>query len=383
MKILIITPFFYPAYAYGGPIEATLQLALELAKLGHSVRVLTTNANGVKNFSESDLTGKEIDGISVNYQNRDLASSISIGLLRILPREIKNADLVYLNFVYSFPTIPTLFLAKLFKKPLVWSPRGALQPWSGTKKNTLKRIWNKVCRIILSRHMVFQFTSRKEMDESIRNFGQSRYVISPNGIRIPNKVTRTPRGKILRCLYLGRIDRQKGIENLITAFIYLSKEEYSLNVFGGGDESYVAKLKKMAFDRKVSDKVLFKGTVDHEKIGEVFANHDVLILSSHMENFGNVISESLSFGVPVIVSKNTPWSSVERENCGLWIENDPISIAQAVKKINSMALSEMGSRGREWMIREFDWADQAKKIVDFAKKELLDDGIGKRNVRIE
>ena len=46
MKIAHISPIFYPAYIYGGPIESVYQLCLALAGNGCEVKVLTTNANG-------------------------------------------------------------------------------------------------------------------------------------------------------------------------------------------------------------------------------------------------------------------------------------------------------------------------------------------------
>lgn len=375
MKILIVTPSFYPAYVYGGPIEATKQLALAWIELGHTVRVLTTNANGKGVLSESDLAGKEISGLLINYKKRNFGSSTSLGLLRSLPWEIRNADLIHLNAVYSFPVVPTILLARFFKKPIVWSPHGALQKWGGTRKRLLKRVWDITCRIILPRNAVFQFTAESEKAESLKNFGETRSLISSNGIHVPDFVPDKTRSKILRCLYLGRVSRKKGLENLISAFRYLPKEEFTLDVFGGGIEGYVSELKKLVSTNNVSDRVSFKGIIDHDKIGEVFANHDVLILSSYKENFGNVVTEALSFGVPVIVSKGAPWSGIEREGCGLWIENDPESIAQAVKKISTMPLEEMGIRGREWVVKEFNWIDQADKIIVFAERELLKESI--------
>lgn len=46
MKILFVTPAFYPAIYYGGPIYSTYELAKALKRHKSDVRVITTNANG-------------------------------------------------------------------------------------------------------------------------------------------------------------------------------------------------------------------------------------------------------------------------------------------------------------------------------------------------
>ena len=43
MKILIITPYFEPAWAYGGPPKVLSDLSKYLIKKGHQVTVYTTD----------------------------------------------------------------------------------------------------------------------------------------------------------------------------------------------------------------------------------------------------------------------------------------------------------------------------------------------------
>src|SRR5690242_3503877 len=51
LKVLHVTPSFYPAFAYGGPTYSAYALCRSLARQGSEVRVLTTDANG----PDSDL----------------------------------------------------------------------------------------------------------------------------------------------------------------------------------------------------------------------------------------------------------------------------------------------------------------------------------------
>ena len=83
---------------------------------------------------------------------------------------------------------------------------------------------------------------------------------------------------------------------------------------------------------------------------------------SHTENFGIVVAEALAHGVPVVASTGTPWAKVEDEQCGLWVDNDPRVIADAILSIATMDLEAMGSRGRTWMARDYSWNKIATEV---------------------
>lgn len=140
MKIVHIVPSFAPAWRYGGPINTVLQLCRQLARNGCEVRVLTTDANGPDAVLDIP-TAREVDtgdGLRVRYCARLMPESVSVRLLRELPRYLRWADVVHLTAVYSFPTIPTLLACKLMDKPVVWSPRGSPAALAGNQTATAK-----------------------------------------------------------------------------------------------------------------------------------------------------------------------------------------------------------------------------------------------------
>src|SRR5439155_27327241 len=87
------------------------------------------------------------------------------------------------------------------------------------------------------------------------------------------------------------------------------------------------------------------------------------IVPSYKENFAMVMAESLAHGVPVIASKGTPWRRVEEIGCGLWVDNDAESLAKAIGQMSRMPLREMGTRGREWMAKEYSWDKRAQEFL--------------------
>lgn len=368
MKILHIVPSFFPAHVYGGPIASVYQLCRYLARKGCDVRVLTTDANGPDKVLDVH-TAREVelaDSLHVRYCHRLIRHSVSISLLRLLPSYIRWADLVHLTAVYSFPTIPTLLAAKFFGKPVVWSPRGAFQRWEGSTRTISKGIWERVCRILAPNRLILHFTSEEEAKESLRRFPAVEVAIIPNGVEIPDALSPGNSNGILRLLYLGRLHPIKGIENLLTACKLLndgSVRTWALTLAGPGDQAYTQLLRSRIEEYELSDRVKMVGEVRGEKKKQIFENSDLTIVPSYTENFAMVVAESLAHGVPVIASRGTPWRRVEEIGCGLWVENDPESLAKTIEQISRMPLKEMGRRGREWMTKDFSWDERTKDIL--------------------
>jgi glycosyltransferase involved in cell wall biosynthesis len=191
-------------------------------------------------------------------------------------------------------------------------------------------------------------------------------VVIPNGVEIPGRIERHSGLAERQFVYLGRLHPKKGLENLLDACKKVRQSlgiSSQLTIAGDGDLSYVNSLRSRIQELGLSETVRMIGRVDGDAKKEFFENADVLIAPSHTENFGLVVAEALAHGVPVIASRGTPWSRLEEVGCGLWVENDPESLAAAIQRISTMPLREMGLRGREWMQREFGWDSLAEKMT--------------------
>jgi glycosyltransferase involved in cell wall biosynthesis len=105
------------------------------------------------------------------------------------------------------------------------------------------------------------------------------------------------------------------------------------------------------------------GAVVSKEKKALFEYSDVALVPSYTENFAIVAAEALAHGVPVIASKGTPWSRLEEMGCGLWVDNDPESLANAIRSISTMPLRDMGLRGREWMQNEFSWRSVTNQML--------------------
>jgi glycosyltransferase involved in cell wall biosynthesis len=380
MKVLHVVPSFHPAYVYGGPIRSTFELCRNLVDLGAEVRVLTTDANGLNQVLDVDKKAEvELpEGFRVRYCPRTFRHSVSPTLLRLLPAYMRWADVIHLTGVYNFPTFPTLLYARSLNKPLVWSPRGALQRWKGSARTNLKAVWDFLWYHTADRaNLTMHVTSEDESREAKGRFLRLQTAIIPNGVDVPAELNRTDGNGDLRLLFIGRLDPKKGIEPLLKACSLVGASlPWRLAIAGWGATEYVSQLKAQIQALGMNGRVEMKGDVLVEAKKRLFESSDVTLVPSYTENFAIVVAEGLAHGVPVIASKGTPWSRLEEMKCGLWVENDPETLAEAIRSISRMPLQQMGLRGREWMRKEFSWRSVTDQMLNLYHRCLAHHGCG-------
>lgn len=379
LRVVHVVPAFYPATQWGGPIQSVHDLCNALADRGEfQLRVLTTDAYGPgshQRLPPQPFPVRYPHGYDVYFCSRMGTGTLSPGLLtRVLPM-VRWADVVHLTGVYSTITLTTLLACRLLHRPLVWSPRGALQSWEGNSRPGLKRWWDGVCDLLI-RHGAcwLHVTSLEEAGASSNKLPKAEIAIIPNGVEVPvGHAARSWRleGR-LRLLFVGRLHQKKGVENLLHALTLPGAAEASLVVCGAGEQRYVEEIQTLVKSLGLEGVVRFAGHVVGDAKEAAFRDADVCVVPSVTENFGMVVAEALIREVPVIVATGTPWAGVNTHKCGLWVESSPGSLARAISEMRERNLSEMGKNGRNWMIQDFSWASIADKMAQLYRAISLD-----------
>ena len=107
-----------------------------------------------------------------------------------------------------------------------------------------------------------------------------------------------------RLLYLSRIEKRKGIYDLLEAYEILNHPDktkfvYTLNICGDGSE--VENIKALVKARKLKN-INIQGYVEGKLKEEAFREADLFILPSHGEGMPNAVLEAMGFGLPVLTT---------------------------------------------------------------------------------
>jgi glycosyltransferase involved in cell wall biosynthesis len=169
----------------------------------------------------------------------------------------------------------------------------------------------------------------------------------PNFIALPDKPLKVPptdTSDRLKLIFFSRIDPKKGVELLFDALQDIGIP-YKLTIAGDGDETYISRLKTRAEKYNITENIEWIGFRTDDKFA-ILRQHDLFVLPSYDENFGNTVVESLSTGTAVLISKNVGLSNyVEQSHLG-WVCD------QRVSSLKENIIIASKSRGQLLHIRE-------------------------------
>ncbi len=177
-------------------------------------------------------------------------------------------------------------------------------------------------------------------------------------------------GRIL--LFVGRLERLKGVEIAIRSLGLLRDRRHDdvrLLILGEdsheGDESEKDRLKAIAAEVGVRDRVDFIGSVAHHELPYFYAAADVCVMPSYSESFGLVALEAQACGCPVVASGVSGLRSVVRDEVSGYLidEHDPAAYAERIGRLleNAELAQQMGRRGR-LLAQRFSWTRTADRL---------------------
>jgi len=223
---------------------------------------------------------------------------------------------------------PILYLtAKLFRLKLVIRPFGGdFQEYTAKFSNLQKLILNKTT---LKTDLLFLQT--KKLMQFYKNRNIPTFQLPTSRDTPPVHLQRGNRAYEKRFIFLGFVNRAKGIDHLLEAAQQLDAT-YTIHIYGPIRENYEAAQEKNYTEKFAAQKGIYQGVLKKEKVLATIQKYDVLVLPTFYrgEGYPGVIMEAYSLGLPVITTK---WKAipeiVEHQKTGLLIE--PKSTAALVK----------------------------------------------------
>ena len=304
---------------------------------------------------------------------------ISPHMRRALFTAAKTAQIMHTHSMWMLPNIYPVSAVKGTKCCLITSPHGCLSEYMSSRSRWLKKaVWTLGQGSILQNSACLHATAEIEYRDIRRKGLRAPVAIIPNGIDVPCEEiiferTCEPR----RLLFLSRIHPTKAIDILLRAWSRIERQypDWELYIVGPEDDEYFSQMQTLAKNLHV-ERVTFAGPAYGYQKSQAYWSADLFVLPTHTENFGLVVAEALAHGVPAIVTKGAPWSGLEEEKCGWWVDAgvEPLTecLREAMSK-SSAELSDMGTRGRQWMEREFSW-DRVGKMMHETYEWILGGG---------
>jgi glycosyltransferase involved in cell wall biosynthesis len=343
------------AGAGAGPAYTVRRLTRSLSELQVGVQLQT-----LMPVPEQSSDGCSVVGYPLHPLLRRLgiSSEMRRGLGAI------EADLLHNNGVWMMPNIYAGTVARKRGLPLVFSPHGMFSAWAMAFSRRRKQVawWCLGQRRAAAATACFHATSEGEAQD-IRKLGfRQPIAVVPHGIDLPDLGSPEPpadRERRRTMLFVSRIHPKKGIPFLLRAWRHLERRfrDWDLVVAGPDERGHLAEMQKLACELDL-ERVRFPGPAHGEHKQTLYRRADLFVLPTHSENFGMVIAEALSFGVPVITTTGTPWQELERRGCGWWIELSERNLAETLEvamNLPERRRMEMGRRGRLWMEQAFSW----------------------------
>jgi glycosyltransferase involved in cell wall biosynthesis len=370
LKVLQISASYKPAYIYGGPIMSVSMLAEQVAKLGAEVTVFTTTANGLNELPVTTNQPIIIDGVTVIYFKRITKdhTHLSPALLKNVWQKARDYDVVHIHAWWNLVSMLSCLIAVMRNVKVVVSPRGTLSNYSfNNKNNGIKGLIHTFLTKPLLKKCDIHTTSDNEYS-AVKNIIEAKHFFNiPNFIRlnVNKQYAAAPGTDHIKLIFLSRIEEKKGLDILFDALKEVTIP-YRLTIAGDGNADYINSLKAISVNNGIDKYIDWIGFQTDNKFDLLHA-HDLFILPSHDENFGNVVIESLSVGTAVLISEQVGLADyVATNNLGWICQTNAASVSAAINNINTRPdeLQRVRREAPVIILEDFNYNNLAVKYMN-------------------
>lgn len=292
---------------------------------------------------------------SLKFKNYDII------IFNVAKNKIIKSNIVFnvINFIYR--------CIKLFLVLVIYNPYIVHIHMSSYKDFSQKRVFHKICKLLNKKTILhihggafIDFYNTSNNKKSIVNTLNSadllivlsdywkdffkklcpdkKIVVLPNAVdmKISNKYSKISKNdKTYNVLFVGRLEKQKGIFDLIKAFNMIKDDNIKLLLMGpfmNNEKEIKDLIKKL----NISDKIVFLGNINSDERFKYFASADVFVLPSYFEGLPVAILEAMSFGLPVISTNVGAIPEVVKKDNGILIKpGDVKALKNAILKIKN------------------------------------------------
>ncbi|MCZ7370202.1 MAG: glycosyltransferase family 4 protein [Candidatus Methanoperedens sp.] len=370
-------------YPYGGVENATYNLAIQAAKLGHKVNVFTSS------IDKKDYT-EDYDNIKIFRYGRIIKIESTLISMKLLYKPLNHdIDIVHGHLGNLPAAVAALMYSKKKKKPLVIHYHGdSVEDFGGFIRKLGVLVHNKYAHKILSCANVIISSSEHYINESrFLDRYRDKIVVIPYGINLSEfdigyskKECRdilklSQDGKII--LSIGTISHHKGSDVLVKAMPAIIKNTPNVKLIFVGTGVMVEELKALSEKLGIKKNIEFTGFIgNNAKKAMYYRSSDIFVLPStgRHEISGIVNIEAMACGIPVVASKigGVPDIVKDGENGILVQPKSPDALSNAIiHLLDREYLCEMMGRDGRKKAEDYSWERTAKEIENIYT-DLLD-----------
>jgi glycosyltransferase involved in cell wall biosynthesis len=353
-------------YACGGAEWAAYNLAVNVARRGHDVKVFTASI-------DSRDAIEHRDGITVYRYGTNFSvesSSVSLGML--CKPSAYAADVVHTHFTVPPASYAALCHAKRKKAPFVLTYHSEQKSGYGSP---IRRLGAMVDNLIVRNSLLpsakaIISPSAHYADESVFLKSHKDKVISiPNGVNLEEfdvpyskeecreRLSLSKDARVV--LFMGSLSPQKAPDVLVKAVPAIVASVPTAIILVVGSGVMRQKLEELTRDLDVSRSVRFEGVAEYTSRSVYYKASDVLVLPSVEETFGIVLLEASASALPMVVSDlpTFKWIIKDGFNGFVVAKGSEGDLAQAVIRLltEDELRSRMGQDARG-QVGKFSWA---------------------------
>lgn len=357
MRIGMVCPYNY--YRPGGVQTCIRELSAELRSRGHYVKVIAPKPKIIPEHSEDNII---LLGGSAEF-NTPFHTKADIGLTRDTERidqlfDEEKFDILHIHEP-GLPLFGVQLLARSTAKNV--GTMHASLPESMISKS-FEKLMTPVARYIEPRLDACTAVSEVAKNISLGYAPSLGIEVIPNGIRLdnfkPDPKKANPKKKTI--LFVGRLERRKGVSHLIDAYAELARVHDDIELVIVGDGRLRSRLEARV-EKYDIPRVSFLGFVTEEKKQQLMQEADVFCSPALFgESFGIVLLEAMACGAVVVCGNNPGYQTVMTGRGRLSLV-DPLATTEFSQRLEVLAYDQ------ELRDLWLEWAKQHVKQFDYEK----------------
>jgi glycosyltransferase involved in cell wall biosynthesis len=343
--------------AHGGTSTFVVELANAQARLPGNRVTLVTAARGADDVAVAPEVAL------VHHDRRQALGALLARVHRDTP-----IDLIHAHGLWKMQSHVLARFALAAGIPFVLATHGMLEAHALRLK-----MWRKLAALLcyqradLVAATALSATAALEAANLRRAGFRQPILVAPPGVALPSSLSAGVPGADGRrtAVVLARMHPVKNLHGLVRAWALARPQGWRLVISGPDPDGHAEGVREALRQSGVADETAVIGPQYDADKARLFREASLFILPSFTENFGIVVAEALSYGVPVIATTGTPWELLQREDCGWWVDPAPESLAAAIRAATSLPpenLRAMGGRGHAVAERRFQWSRIAADV---------------------